>query len=157
PRAVPPVHTFFQATRLPHRGVVNQSLVGPNFAGPVPQRGGPMHLKSVRIKNFRLLDDIDVTFDGKVNVIVGPNASGKTTILDAIRLAKAMLAPRTQNEPNQVLFALGAGSPHMPQRLIGDALARDVTKPLEIRTQYEFTDSELTKLSSTIPQIAADL
>jgi predicted ATP-dependent endonuclease of OLD family len=91
-----------------------------------------MHLKSVRIKNFRLLEDIEATFDTKVSVIVGPNACGKTTILDAIRLAKAVLAPRTQNETNQVLFALGAGSPHLPQQVITSVLARDPTQALEI-------------------------
>src|SRR6266849_4168403 len=116
-----------------------------------------VHLKSVRIKNFRLLENIEVTFDNKVNVIVGPNASGKTTILDGIRLVKAMLAPRTPNEATQVLFSLGAGSPHMPQQLIPSALARDLTKALEIRTQYEFSDNELIQLSAAIPKIAVDL
>jgi AAA15 family ATPase/GTPase len=101
-----------------------------------------MHLKSLIIKNFRVLEDIDVEFDPRVNVIVGPNAVGKTTLLEAIRFAKALLAPRTQNESNQVLFALGASSPHNPQNLIYDAITCDPRKPLIIRCSYVLTDEE---------------
>ncbi|MDE2463579.1 MAG: AAA family ATPase, partial [Alphaproteobacteria bacterium] len=46
-----------------------------------------MHLKRLRVTNFRALDDIDVTLDTRVSVIIGPNAVGKTTVLEAIRLA----------------------------------------------------------------------
>ena len=60
-----------------------------------------MHIKSLRVKNFRALEDIEVDFDNRVNVIVGPNAIGKTTVLEAIRLVKALLSPRTQNESNR--------------------------------------------------------
>ncbi len=76
-----------------------------------------MHLKRLRVENFRALEKIDVEFDARVSVIIGPNAIGKTTVLEAIRLAKGILSPRTQNETNQVLQALGAMSPHMPQRI----------------------------------------
>ena len=54
-----------------------------------------MYLKMLEVKNFRALEDIRVEFNPRVNVIVGPNAIGKTTILEAIRLVKVLLAPRT--------------------------------------------------------------
>jgi recombinational DNA repair ATPase RecF len=57
-----------------------------------------MHLKSLHIKNFRALEEIDIDFERPVSVIVGPNAIGKTTLLEAVRLVKALAAPRTQNE-----------------------------------------------------------
>ena len=88
-----------------------------------------MHLRHLVVRNFRLLTDIDVTFDTRVNVIVGPNASGKTTVLDAIRFAKGFLAPRTPSETQQVLFSLGAGSPHMPNQLITKSIANDFDAP----------------------------
>ena len=57
-----------------------------------------MWLKSIAIKNFRTIENLSISFDERANVIVGPNAIGKTTLLEAIRLAKAALAPRTVNE-----------------------------------------------------------
>jgi len=116
-----------------------------------------MHLRAAKIKNFRLLENIDVAFDNKVNVIVGPNASGKSTILEAIRFVKAVLAPRTPNETSQVLFALGAGSPHLPQQLIPDALAGNVTIPVELETRYEFTEEEIDFLESSSDQLSMNL
>jgi predicted ATPase len=105
-----------------------------------------MYLKSLVVKNFRVLEEIEIDFDPRVNVVVGPNAVGKTTLLEAIRFAKAMLAPRTQNESNQVLFALGAASPHNPQSLIFDALASDPRKPLSIRCSYVLSEEEIDSL-----------
>ena len=83
-----------------------------------------MHLNRVRIQNFRGLEDITVEFTRRANVIVGPNAIGKTTILEAIRLAKAVLAPRIPDEAQKVLTALGAFSPHTQQELHFAALER---------------------------------
>ncbi len=65
-----------------------------------------MHIRTLKIKNFRALEDVHVEFDRRVNVIVGPNAVGKTTVLEAIRLLKALLVPRTQQESTQTLNSL---------------------------------------------------
>ena len=91
-----------------------------------------MHLRTLTIKNFRALEDITVDFTTRVSVIVGPNAAGKTTVIEAARLAKALLAPRTQAEASQILQSLGVSSPHVPQRLRLQAIAQDVSKPLVI-------------------------
>ncbi|WP_341319243.1 AAA family ATPase [Paraburkholderia sp. IMGN_8] len=93
-------------------------------------------------------------FDNDVNVIVGPNAIGKTTILEAVRLVKAVLAPRTQNEANQVMFGLGASSPHMPSRMNLNAVARDVEKPIAISCIFQFNESEIQILRKFVPQMA---
>src|SRR5258705_9826337 len=76
-----------------------------------------MHLSRLQIINFRSLENIEVEFDGLVNVVIGPNAVGKTTILEAIRLAKAILAPRTQNETQQTMISLGLTSPELSNHL----------------------------------------
>lgn len=41
----------------------------------------------VRLQNFRSYTDGSFEFDPKVNIVIGPNASGKTTIIEAILLA----------------------------------------------------------------------
>jgi predicted ATPase len=116
-----------------------------------------MYLASLVVRNFRSLEDIEVAFDHRVNVIVGPNAIGKTTLLEAIRLAKALLAPRTQNEANQVLFSLGAATPYNPQNIIGEAIAGDVTKAIFIRCTFTLSSSELDTLQKSLPAMAANV
>lgn len=45
-----------------------------------------MYLKSISIKNFRKLTDVSCSLNPGLNLIVGPNDSGKTALIDAIRL-----------------------------------------------------------------------
>ncbi|MEC7121178.1 MAG: AAA family ATPase [Pseudomonadota bacterium] len=44
------------------------------------------HLESLQIKNFRMLEDFNVEKLGDVNLIVGKNNSGKSTVLEALRI-----------------------------------------------------------------------
>lgn len=46
-----------------------------------------MYLSSVRVKGFRNLNDVTVEFRKGLNVIVGENNVGKTSLFDAIRIA----------------------------------------------------------------------
>lgn len=116
--------------------------------------GGKMRLRSLHVRNFRALEEIDVDLDSRVNVIVGPNAIGKTTLLEAVRLVKAFVAPRTLSETTQALFALGAATPFNPQRVIASALARDPKLRVEIRCRYSLTDAEMNILAASTPEIA---
>ena len=43
-------------------------------------------LKSLVIQNFRSLADFEVTKLGRVNLIVGKNKSGKSSVLEALRI-----------------------------------------------------------------------
>jgi len=45
-----------------------------------------MYIKKVHIENFRKFDNIDFYFQKGVNLIIGENNSGKTTLIDALRL-----------------------------------------------------------------------
>lgn len=45
-----------------------------------------MYLKSLHIKNFRSIKDTNITFNKGLNILIGPNNSGKTTIIDALRI-----------------------------------------------------------------------
>src|SRR4051794_36704264 len=98
-----------------------------------------MKIRKLTIDNFRGLSHIECEFDKSTNIIVGPNAIGKTTVLEAVRLAKSLLMPRYFQEAQQVLVSLGAVSPH-PQ-LAGyldyAALARNPSEPLRVGLSIE--------------------
>jgi predicted ATPase len=112
-----------------------------------------MYLKGLSVQNFRALEDININFRGSADVIVGPNAIGKTTILEAIRIARAILAPRVTNEGQQTLISIGAISPHLPQQINFAVLARDPKVPLVISCKYELTQAEIDTLDQLTPQI----
>ena len=115
-----------------------------------------MHLKKLRIQNFRAIEDVEVSFDNVVSVIIGPNAIGKTTILEGIRAAKAILASRTQSEGTNFLNTLGATSPHMPQRLFSRALSNRPGTPLIVKSVYNVHDDDLKTIAGSISQLASN-
>jgi len=45
-----------------------------------------MFLKKIEIKNYRCIRDATIHFNKGVNILVGENNSGKTTVLDALRI-----------------------------------------------------------------------
>ncbi|GAB3572806.1 DNA replication and repair protein RecF [Spirosoma luteolum] len=56
-----------------------------------------MHLEKLSLTNFKNYDDGRFTFGQQVNVIVGPNGSGKTNLLDAVyflALSKSAFQPQ---------------------------------------------------------------
>lgn len=116
-----------------------------------------MHINHLVIRNLRALEDIDCVLGPRINVIVGPNGVGKTTILQALRLTKALLAPRTNNETQQVLVSFGAASPHFPQRVFLNSLARDPSKLIEVRANIEFSQLEIATLQASLPSLVQGL
>ena len=45
-----------------------------------------MWLRELQIRNFRKIEDLTIEFPRGLTVLVGENNSGKTTIIDALRL-----------------------------------------------------------------------
>lgn len=119
-----------------------------------------MKLKKISIKNFRKLSDINFELSKNISVVVGPNAVGKSTIFEAIRLAKAILFPRAQDELRHVLIGLGASSAHFFQGHLNydiSALAGDVSKPVAIGLVLQFSENEIQKMGQHRPQITRNL
>jgi AAA15 family ATPase/GTPase len=57
-----------------------------------------MRLKSLRIKNFRVLEDFQVSKLGQVNLIVGQNNSGKSSVLEALQIYAGRASPLLLDE-----------------------------------------------------------
>lgn len=116
-----------------------------------------MHISKLKIRNFRGLEDIEFQPRPGINVLVGPNAVGKTSVLEAIRLTKALLAPRYREEVGQVLQSLGAATQHMmfgEQQIDFAALAGTDSKVLEISVELALTAREITVLETNEIQLA---
>ena len=45
-----------------------------------------MYLSSLHINKFRVFDDITLYFKNGINILIGENNSGKTAIIDALRI-----------------------------------------------------------------------
>ena len=49
-----------------------------------------MYLKNFQIKNFRCIEDLTLEFDKGLNVIIGENNTGKSAVIDALRLSSSI-------------------------------------------------------------------
>ncbi|HZW67355.1 MAG TPA: DNA replication/repair protein RecF [Pseudogracilibacillus sp.] len=57
-----------------------------------------MFINELKLKNFRNYEQLDLTFDSNVNVIIGENAQGKTNMLEAIYLLAFTKSYRTNHD-----------------------------------------------------------
>jgi AAA15 family ATPase/GTPase len=55
-------------------------------------------LNNLHIKNFRILEDLEISKLGRVNLIVGKNNSGKSTVLEALRVVAGKAHPTLLRE-----------------------------------------------------------
>jgi len=46
-----------------------------------------MYISQLRIKNFRVFDEITLSLNKGINILIGENSSGKTAIIDALRIS----------------------------------------------------------------------
>ena len=69
-------------------------------------------MKSLQIQRFRMLDDIDIRGLGQLNLIVGSNNAGKSTVLEALRI----FAKR--GNPSTLMDILGSRNETVAARLV---------------------------------------
>ena len=111
-----------------------------------------MKLQRFSASKFKSLQRINFSGTRHINVVVGPNAIGKSTLFEAIRLAKVLLAGRVNNEGQQALIALSALSPNA--QVIGSpgvdlaVLANDPDKEIAIDLKFTFSEIEVETLKT---------
>lgn len=67
-----------------------------------------MKVEKLILKNFRGIDEMELDFDPKVNVIFGANGAGKSTILDALAIMLSWAA-------NRIKYSTASGKPILEQ------------------------------------------
>lgn len=63
-----------------------------------------MKIKSIHIQKFRSAKDLKIDFDENLNVLVGVNGAGKTTILETLTLCLSWLIKRIQRQNSSGLM-----------------------------------------------------
>ena len=61
-----------------------------------------MKVKSLELNNFRNYDNLSLSFEDGLNVVVGKNAQGKTNMLESIFLCAIGKSPRTSKEKEMI-------------------------------------------------------
>ena len=59
---------------------------------------------AIKVKNFRNIEQAELTFDDGVNILVGNNAQGKTNLLEAIGFTALGKSFRTSHEEEMIRF-----------------------------------------------------
>lgn len=57
-----------------------------------------MYIEELTLKNYRNYEMLDISFEDKVNVIIGENAQGKTNLMEAIYVLAMAKSHRTSND-----------------------------------------------------------
>lgn len=63
-----------------------------------------MLIRSLKLKNYRNYDLLDLTFDPKTNILYGDNAQGKTNILEALYLLGTTKSHRGTKDRDMIQF-----------------------------------------------------
>ena len=65
-----------------------------------------IYIKSIHIENYKCFENLDIDFNKNINIIVGNNEAGKSTILEAINLCLSGLINNRylRNELNEYFF-----------------------------------------------------
>ena len=69
-----------------------------------------MHIKTVKIQNFKCFRKFELNLNDDINIIVGNNEAGKSTLLGAIHLALTGVldGKYLKNEINPYIFNIDA-------------------------------------------------
>jgi putative ATP-dependent endonuclease of the OLD family len=112
-----------------------------------------MQIDSISLKNYRCFADLELTLGGDSMVLVGPNSSGKSSLLEAVRAALqgaeiALTDFRDATEPLELSATLSGISPEQ-QALFPDAVDFSQTPPVLRLGLQSIWDAEEREVSTT--------
>lgn len=92
-------------------------------------------IDKLMLKNFRCFDDIDIDFHDKLNVIIGINGAGKSTILDATAVALGCFVGGFDNMPSVLIKK---DDIKLATRTINDRIESVAKFPVEVAAEACF-------------------
>jgi DNA replication and repair protein RecF len=95
-----------------------------------------MHLEHLSLTNFRNFARLDIDLPRRVVLLVGSNAQGKTSLLEAIYFLAALTSFQTHSDRQLVNF-LEARKPLAVGRIVGEYQRRGSAHRLEVRLILE--------------------
>jgi len=108
-----------------------------------------MQLFNLALSNFRLFRKAEITFKKPLTLLIGDNAQGKTTILEAIYLFATFGSPQTSIVRQMINFStLEAAQP--VSRLVAKFQRGDKTHTMEIRLIVDQSNSEKARVRKEI-------
>lgn len=112
-----------------------------------------MRIAELKIQNFRGLEDISLSGmeEATAITVAGPNAVGKSTVLEAIRLLKVILAPTYGQETAEALRDMGVMVANQLNLEIS-SLIRNPQVPLKVAASFVLDEEEVTYLKAMLPQ-----
>ncbi|WP_373894388.1 DNA replication/repair protein RecF [Virgibacillus natechei] len=99
-----------------------------------------MHIDQLKLQNYRNYQKLDISFDDKVNVIIGENAQGKTNLMEAIYLLAFTKSYRTPREKELIQWEAEYA------KIEGRITKRNQTFPLEVVISSKGKKAKLNRL-----------
>ena len=97
-----------------------------------------MYLKKMSIKNFRCIQDATINFNEGVNILIGENNSGKTAILDALRICLSYGQQRRDIYVSENDFHIDKNNPKRGQTDIEFDLYFEIQEEVEAGIYIDF-------------------
>lgn len=99
-----------------------------------------MHIEQIQLKNYRNYEQLDISFDDKINVIIGENAQGKTNLMEAIYVLAFTKSHRTPRERELIQWEKDFS------KIDGRIKKRNQSVPLEIIISSKGKKAKLNRL-----------
>src|SRR5213593_4110287 len=103
-----------------------------------------MKLKTLTVRNFRAIAELEITNLPDAVVLAGPNGCGKSVVLDAIRLLKSAYGSYQQDEWPAWFGEFQISLNKEPRELL--PLFQDQSKELRIAAEFTLSGEEQTYL-----------
>jgi DNA replication and repair protein RecF len=109
------------------------------YAAKHPDKNEPtMHITTLKLHDFRNFQRLDLTFTAGITLLYGPNAAGKTSLLESLFYIATTRSPRVSADREMVRWGAQpeAGTPPFA-RLLAEVQRGDTTLALEVIVQLK--------------------